>query len=96
MRKSETQNIAEILKQLTSTLHLDKKLSEHRMINTWQEVVGTLVAKNTREIYIKDRVLFVHLSSSIVRSELMMIRSGLIKALNDKAGAKVIDEIVIK
>jgi hypothetical protein len=32
----------------------------------------------------------------VIRSELLMLKSGIIKALNDKVGEKIIDDIVLK
>jgi hypothetical protein len=58
--------------------------------------VGIAVAKKTDRLFIKNKVLFVYLNSSIVRSELLRIREGLIKALNDQAGIKLIEDIVLR
>ncbi|MCX6333768.1 MAG: DciA family protein [Bacteroidia bacterium] len=44
----------------------------------------------------KDKVLYVHLSSSVVRNELLMLRQALKEKLNEKAGIEVIKDIVLK
>ena len=54
------------------------------------------MARVTKNIYIKDRTLFVQLGSSVVRSELMMIRDEIMKRLNERAGKDVIDKIVLR
>ena len=96
MRKSNTEPLGAVLKEYLKSLGLDKKLCEIRLIDSWPEVVGLSVAKRTASLYIKNRVLFVYLNSSVVRAELLRIRDSLPKALNDKAGAVIIDEIVIR
>lgn len=96
MRKSNTQPLGEVIHDYLKALDIDKKLQDVRLIDSWPEVVGIAIAKKTARLYIKNRVLFVYLNSSIVRSELLRIREGLVKALNDKAGTKVINEIVIR
>jgi len=55
-----------------------------------------MVAKNTRNLYIRNRILYVRVNSSALRNELHYARSRILKALNKEAGANVIDEIVIQ
>jgi hypothetical protein len=96
MRKSNTQPLGDVIHDYLKSLDIDNKLQEIRLIDNWPKVVGLSVAKKTERLFIKNRVLFVYLNSSIVRSELQRIREGLIKALNDQAGMKLIDEIVFR
>jgi len=96
MRRSETLNISEIIASLLKEQGLENKLFENRLMNSWEELLGKTVAKATRSLYIKDRVLFVYISSSVVKHEIMMIRDDLVKRLNEKAGRKVIDKIVLR
>ena len=96
MRKSQTQNISEIISVIMKQNGLDEKLAEVRAIRSWEELLGKTVARYTKNLYIKNKTLYVSLNSSIVRNEIMMIRDDLIKKLNEKAGRKVIDKIVVK
>jgi len=96
MRRSNTQNIGEVIKEVLKELHIDEKLKEISIINAWDEVVGNKFAKYTSNIYIKNKVLFVHLKSPIVRSELLMHKTAIVKALNEKAGSRVIEEVVLR
>ncbi len=44
----------------------------------------------TRELYIKNQVLYVHLTSAALRQELMMGRELLVRNLNCHVGAQII------
>jgi predicted nucleic acid-binding Zn ribbon protein len=96
MRRSETLNISEIISSLLKEQGLEDKLYENRLINSWEDLLGRTIARSTRSLYIKDRVLFVYISSSVVKHEVMMIRDDLVKRLNEKAGKNVIDKIVLR
>jgi hypothetical protein len=96
MRRSNTDNIGSVIAACLVDLKIDEKLKEVRLINSWEEVIGTGIARATNKLFINNRVLFVYLKSSVVRNELMMLKSSLLKALNDKAGSKVIDDIVLR
>ena len=96
MRRSKTISLAEAMKDYIREMNLGDKLSEVGVINSWEETVGKAISSRTSKLYIKDHVLYVHLNSSVVRNELLMLRQALIDKLNEKAGSKVIKEIVLK
>lgn len=96
MRRSNVENINEIVSQLLKELQIDHKLKEVRLINSWNEVLGANIARATSKLFIKHRVLFVYLKSPVVRNELMMLKSGIITSLNEKVGEKIIDDIVFR
>jgi predicted nucleic acid-binding Zn ribbon protein len=96
MRRNNTQNIGEVIKELLKELRIDDKLKEVGIINSWEEVLGEKISRSTSKLFVKNKVLFVYLKSSVVRNELMMLKSGIIKALNEKAGSNVIEDIVFR
>jgi predicted nucleic acid-binding Zn ribbon protein len=96
MRRSKTISLAEAIGDYVREMHLDVKLSEVGVINSWEEIVGKAISSRTSKIYIKDQVLFVHLNSSVVRNELLMLRQTLKDKLNEKAGREVIKDIVLR
>jgi predicted nucleic acid-binding Zn ribbon protein len=96
MRRSKTISIAEAVNDYIREMNLGEKLSEAGVINSWEETVGKAISSRTTKIYIKDHVLYVHLNSSVVRNELLMLREALREKLNQKAGTEVIKEIVLR
>ena len=96
MRRSKTISIAEAIKDYTKEMNLDGKLNEAGVINSWEGIVGKAISSRTSNMYIKDHVLFVHLNSSVVRNELVMLRQAIIEKLNEKAGTEVIKDIVFR
>ncbi len=96
MRRSRTITIAEAMKEYLKEMNLEGKLREVNLIEAWEEMVGKAIASRTSKIWIRDGVLYVHLNSSVVRNELLMLREALRIRLNERAGAEVIREIVLK
>jgi predicted nucleic acid-binding Zn ribbon protein len=96
MRRSKTISLAEAMKDYIREMNLGDKLSEVGVINSWEETVGKAIATRTSKLYIKDHVLYVHLTSSVVRNELLMLRQALLEKLNEKAGTMVIRDIILK
>lgn len=97
MIKRNTQPISEILRDIfEDNTKLYEKILEIRIQRAWGEVLGPMVMQYTRNIYVKDHVLFVSLTSSVLRSELTLCRERLVKSLNEYAGSAVIRDIVIR
>ena len=88
-------NIAELIGEILIEYKIDGKLKETRIISAWSEVLGPL-SKPDDKLYIKNQVLFAKLSSSVIRNELYMMRTTLVKRLNEKAGEEVIKDIVFQ
>ena len=96
MRRSKTISLAEAVNDYISEMNLGGKLSEIAVINSWEEIVGKAISIRTTKIFIKDHILYVHLNSSVVRNELVMLREALRQQLNRKAGSEVIKDIVLR
>jgi predicted nucleic acid-binding Zn ribbon protein len=96
MRRSKTISLAEALKDYIREMNLEGKLNEVGVINSWEEIVGKAISSRTSKIYFKDHILYVHLNSSVVRNELLMLREMLKEKLNQKAGTEVVKDIVLR
>ena len=96
MRRSKTISLAEAVNDYIKEMNLGGKLNEIAVINSWEEIVGKAISSRTTKIFIKDHILYVHLNSSVVRNELLMLREALREKLNKKAGSEVITDIVLR
>ncbi len=96
MRKVNTQSLSEILHQVLKEQNLDEKLNEQRLLDAWPALLGIGVSQYTTKLYIRNKVLNVHLSSAVLRAELMMSREKLVQALNKHVGEVVILDIMFR
>ena len=96
MRRSKTISLAEAMKDYIREMNLEDKLREVNIISSWEEIVGKAISSRTSRIFIKDHILYVHLGSSVVRNELLMLRETIKEKLNEKAGSEIIKDIVLK
>ncbi len=72
------------------------KMMEARVQRLWRELFGPEVSRYTSNVYVKNRILFVSMTSSVMRSEMLAMRKRLVKTLNEQAGSDIIDDIVIR
>lgn len=94
MARSNDISLKEAIERLVKTYKIEGKLNEVKLLNSWEKLMGAMVANRTNELFIRDRKLFVLLSSASLREELNMNRKKILQLLNQEAGAEVIDEVV--
>ena len=95
MFKRKVQSIDDLLSHFLRQQGLETPLLQRRLIDAWDDVAGQTVARYTSEKFIKNQTLFVKISNPAVRSDLSMIRTQLIKRLNEAVGSIVIFNIKI-
>lgn len=96
MRRRKTQGISEVIQDFLKETGLESRLKEVELINSWEEIVGTMISRRTKKIEIKNGKMTIYLQSSVVKNELMMLRESLRNSLNEKAGEEIINEIILK
>ena len=62
----------------------------------WDRIVGQNMARNAQPAAFKQRILVVHVSSSVWLQELHFQKKELIRRLNEAAGGRVVDDIRFK
>ena len=96
MKRQDAMHIGEILRNLLKTQHLDNKLDEMKLIKLWPQIMGQTIAEYTQRIYIKNGILYISLTSAVLRSELLMCRAMLIKRLNEEMGTPLVKDIIFR
>jgi hypothetical protein len=94
MKVSNDRTIGEVIRELVETYHLEGKLNEMKVVQSWEKVVGEMIARFTKDIYMKRGKLFVRIESPALKNELSYNTTIIIERLNHEAGCKVVDEII--
>lgn len=96
MRRRNTEEVTDVLYQYLRANGLEGPLNEYRLLQAWEEVMGPAVARYTTQKYLQNQSLCVHLTSAALKADLMMRRTEIVKALNDKVGSIVIYDLVLR
>ncbi len=96
MRNTNAHSLKEVINELIDAYHLRGKLSEARIREAWEQMMGAAIAKRTNAIYLKDKVLTVQLNSSVLRDELSYKRHDIVSALNKLLENDAVKEIVFR
>lgn len=96
MKRNNAEPIGKLIQQFLRQESLESPLNEQRLLDAWPQVLGPTIASYTREVFIRNQILYVHLTSAALRQELMMGRELLVRNLNRKVGATVITNIIFR
>jgi predicted nucleic acid-binding Zn ribbon protein len=66
------------------------------VVQTWEELLGKTIAHYTKSVSLKSKILFVEITSSVVKNELFMMREEIRRKLNERAGQELVEKIIFK
>lgn len=95
-RRSNDMTMKEAIEHMLKAYRLKNKVNETRIIEHWEEIVGTTIGKYTDDVYIRNKTLIIKLRAPSLRTELMYQRERLAQLVNEHLGEEVIDEVVIR
>lgn len=96
MRKTNEQNIKDVLKELVETYRLKSKLTQSKVETLWEQLMGKTVTQHTTDLKIRNQKLYVHVDSSTLRQELSYAREKILSDLNAKLEEEFLKEVIIK
>lgn len=96
MERQEAQHIGEIINQFLKLNQLENQVFGEKIAEIWQETLGDDITLATKRIFLQDGNLFVELKSPSLKNELMMKRSFIKAALNQKLEGEVVKQVVIR
>lgn len=96
MQRKDPQRLSELLPQILSDLHIDRRLDETQAAVLWREIFGSAVTQYTTRVQVRSGVMYVALSSAVLRNELLSCKASLLQRLNEEMGRKVINDIVFR
>lgn len=96
MREKYDHTLKEVISELVNAYRWKDDLDLVKLGNRWEKIVGNIIGKHTQNLVVKNRVLYIYVDSSVIRSELILARSKLIDSINKEMGTRMIDDIVIR
>jgi predicted nucleic acid-binding Zn ribbon protein len=93
-RKKEAAPLEAAFNELLKAYRLEDQFKEKLLISSWGEIVGKTIADRTTSVFIREKKLFVKLSSGPIKKELMLNRSKVLVLIEEKVGKGVVDELV--
>jgi predicted nucleic acid-binding Zn ribbon protein len=94
IKKSNSQSLGDAIREMLREYNLEAKHHEIDAVGLWPEIVGDMINRHTRNIYIKSGKLFVKIDSPALKNELLYARNKIKEAINKRAGKEVISDVI--
>ncbi|GAK90757.1 Zn-ribbon-containing [Nonlabens ulvanivorans] len=95
-KKDDFLNMSEALNDFKSQNKLQKGFARVDVETAWKEVMGNGIMTYTTQIKYSGTTLFISLSSSVLREELLYGRTKIMENLNRHLGSEMIDKLVLR
>ncbi len=93
--KGNTHHIGEAINQLLKSYQLKSKFDEANLVSSWERLVGKAVAKRTKKVFLRNKVLFIELESPSMKNDLNLHKTQILDLFSKEFGPDLIKEIVI-
>lgn len=90
------QTIGSAIKEWLRANGLDQKVQEHSVPGYWEEIVGEAFARHAKVERVDNGRLFVSVESAAWRTEVMLRREDIRTRLNERLGAEIVKEIIVR
>lgn len=94
-KSSNEQTLKQAIELLLHTYHLKEKMAEVDIVNSWEQLAGKAVANRTKEVFIRNKKLYIRLTSASLRNDLAMAKASIIELVNERAGKELVEEIIL-
>ena len=94
-RSAQPSPVGDAIRDMLKAYHIEDRFDETQLITSWEKVMGVPIAKRTSKIYIRDKKLFVYLTSAPLKHELNMSKDKILVLLAKEFGRPLINEVVI-
>ena len=65
----------------------------HTTISHWNDIMGEMVARRVRAVYVKDGKLFLYAPDAVWKNEMRMSAPEIVQRVNNYAGSRMVCEI---
>ena len=94
MGRTNDKSLKEAIEQMLQVYKIKRKYEETGIKASWPQLVGKSVANRTKEIYIHDKKLFLRIESSVIKNELILMRSQIIEKINNETRSVLVEDII--
>ncbi len=89
----EEKSIKDLMKSVFGSYQYGDKYEETAVVNSWDTVVGTMIAQKTTKVFINKKTLYLTLSSAPLKNELRYHKLVLIEKINAFAKKEIVTDI---
>jgi predicted nucleic acid-binding Zn ribbon protein len=92
---NEVQHIGQAIQQLLKDFHIKSKFDEANLVASWERLVGKPIARRTRKVFVRNKVVFVELDSPAMKHDLNLHKVQILEIFRKEFGKDAVGDLVI-
>jgi predicted nucleic acid-binding Zn ribbon protein len=93
--QTEFRHIGQAIQELLKEYHIKSRFDEANLIASWERLVGKPIARRTRKVYVRNKVVFVELDSPGMKHDLNLHKGQILEIFRKEFGAEAVGDLVI-
>jgi predicted nucleic acid-binding Zn ribbon protein len=93
--KGSVQHIGQAIRQLRKDYHIKSKFDEANVVVSWERLVGKPIARRTKKVFVRNKVVFVELDSPAMKHDLNLHKAQILTIFQKEFGKDAVGDIVI-
>ena len=93
-RRADTATVGEAMRELLDAYKLTARYEQTQLIQSWERLMGSPIARRTDKLFIKDQKLYVKLNSAPLKQELNMSKSKILAVFLREFGEVIVEDVV--
>lgn len=89
------ESLGKVLEKSFHEFGIDGPIKRYRALTLWRDVVGGRIAEMTEARRVTGGKIFVKVRNDAWRNELVFHKKEIIRRLNERLGARIVDEIIL-
>src|SRR5262245_30446941 len=78
-KKGEFLSIRDAIRGLLNTYHIESRFDEANLVASWEQIVGPAIAKRTKKVSIRNKVLFVEFNTAAMKNDFLLHKSKILE-----------------
>lgn len=95
LKSGKTSRLGDYIRDWMLENRIERNIAEFHVKRDWEKIAGSYIAKATENMFFSNEILYVKITSSVLKQELMMIRSQIVGKINKEYYQGLIKEIRI-
>ena len=87
--------MGEAIRELLNSYRLSSRFDEASLIGSWERLAGKPIARRTKKIYIRNKILFVELDSPSLKHDFSLHKGPVLDMFKKEFGAGIITDIIV-
>ena len=94
MYRSDSESLKNVLDRYIKAIGGEQKIKQIQLMKNWENLMGKNINELTQSIYFKNNIIYLKIRSSVVKHELFMMKTEIIKHLVQNIDKIKIDDII--